>query len=346
MRYRHLRRTAIAVLAAVAFVLLLGLLVRQLLNTSQVRDKVTDWAERLAAERGLDLQIATMQWGVMPPRIVLLDVTLTDTEFAIQIDRLEVELSRIRVARRIIELRTVAAEGIRLRLEGTPRPRQDRGESLLRVVVHHLDLRDIAFEGNDLPGKIDVEVDGADVAWTTQGGTPAGFFSVARARMTASSLEPIEVSLRSRLLIDEGIRFPAWHLAGDGLSLTGTGSIADGALRLQAVGTIDLDRVSTAVHNPGLIGGTCPGDRHRGHQPRRSGRHRGESTDGHRGGLSVRGRRRPHDDRARSALRRPRRRQLPRRSRERHVPARAPRPGRPAPTGSSWWATGCRSAGS
>lgn len=256
MRYRHLRRTAIAVLASVAFVLLLGLLLRQVLASPTLRRAAVGWVERIAAERGLDLEVGSMHWGLLPPRVMLSDVTLTDTNFAVRIDRLEVELTQIRVARRIIELRTVAASGIHLRLEGKPRKRPRRGESLFRVVIRHLDLHDVAFEGEDLPGNIDVEVDGADLAWTTQGGTPAGFLAVARARMSASSLEPVEVSLRSRLLVEDGVRFPAWHLTGKGVSLDGSGSIADGALRLAATGAVDLRQMSRQIRNPGLLSGT------------------------------------------------------------------------------------------
>ena len=95
MRYRHLRRTAIAVLAAVAFVLLLGVLAQRALTSSGVRRTAIDLAERLARERGLDLEIGSLHWGFVPPRIVARDITLTDTEFAIRCDRLEVELTGV-----------------------------------------------------------------------------------------------------------------------------------------------------------------------------------------------------------------------------------------------------------
>jgi hypothetical protein len=245
------------VLASVAFVLLLGLLFRHILNSPRTRETATGWLERLAEERGGDLDIGSMQWGLLPPRVILSDVALTDTQFAIHVDRLEVELTRLRIARRVIELRTVAASGVRLRLEGKPRTRPRRGDSLFRVVVHHLDLHDVAFEGQDLPGKLDVEIDGADLAWTTERGTPAGFLSMATARLSAPSLETIELSLRSRLLVEEGLRFPAWYLSGEGLSLEGSGSIADGVLRLEATGNVSLDQVAEQIRNPGLLRGTA-----------------------------------------------------------------------------------------
>jgi len=140
VRYRHLRRTAVAVLAAVAFVLLLALLVGRVLSSPKVRTTVAGWIERAAREQGLELEVGSLSWGLLPPRAILREVTLTDNELAVRIDRLEVELTRIRVARRIIELETIAADGVRVRLDGLPRTAARRGRSPFRVVVRHLDL--------------------------------------------------------------------------------------------------------------------------------------------------------------------------------------------------------------
>ena len=256
MRYRHLRRTAIAGLAAMAFVLLIALSLGRVLSSSRVRASVASWLEGVAHDRGLSLEVGSLSWGVLPPRVILRDVELTGSQFGVLVDQLEVELTRIRAARRIIELRTVAADGIRVRLEGIPRTAPRRNSSLVRIVVRHLDLRDISFQGNDLPGHVDLAVDGANLVWTTEQATPAGFLAAHRVRLSAPGLEPLDLSLQSRVVVDDdGVRFPGWRLAGEGLSLSGTGTIAGGAVRLDATGTAELGRAATAIRNPGLLTG-------------------------------------------------------------------------------------------
>jgi hypothetical protein len=245
------------VLAAVAFVLLLALLVGRVLSSPKVRTTVAGWIERAAREQGLELEVGSLSWGLLPPRAILREVTLTDSELAVRIDRLEVELTRIRVARRIIELETIAADGIRVRLDGLPRKAVPRGRSLVRIVVRHLDLRDIAVEGVDLPGHIDLAVDGANVVWTTEQGTPSGFLSARRVRLSVPGLEPLDAAVQARLVLEEGLRFPAWRLHDHGLSLEGTAAIAGGALRLDAAGTVDLARVSSLIRDPGRLLGTA-----------------------------------------------------------------------------------------
>ena len=71
MRYRHLRRTVIAVLATVAFVLLLGLLLRTVLEAEPTRRLAIRQLERLAAGYGAELEVGDLHWGLLPPGIRL-----------------------------------------------------------------------------------------------------------------------------------------------------------------------------------------------------------------------------------------------------------------------------------
>ena len=57
MRYRHLRRTVIAVLATVAFVLIFGLLIRAVLDAETTRRAAIRWIERLAASYGAEVEV-------------------------------------------------------------------------------------------------------------------------------------------------------------------------------------------------------------------------------------------------------------------------------------------------
>ena len=57
MRYRHLRRTVIAVLATVAFFLLFGLAVRAVFQAEATRRLAQRWLEESAADYGADMVI-------------------------------------------------------------------------------------------------------------------------------------------------------------------------------------------------------------------------------------------------------------------------------------------------
>ncbi|HOC43140.1 MAG TPA: translocation/assembly module TamB domain-containing protein [Thermoanaerobaculales bacterium] len=253
MRYRHLRRTAIAVLAAVAFVLILALLAGRALNSLKVRTAVAGWLESAARGQGVELELGSLSWGIVPPRVIVEDVVVTGSEFTILLDRLEVELTRIRLARRIVELRTVAADGVRVRLDGLPRAAARRGRSPFRVMVRHLDLRNVELEGEGFPGRIDLAVTGASLVWVTEQGTPSGFLSARRAVVSAPALEPIELALQSRVIVAEGLRFPAWRLDGEGLSMAGNGALTGGALRLDAAGSVQLEQLASTIRSPGLL---------------------------------------------------------------------------------------------
>ncbi len=249
MRYRHLRRTVIAVLAAIAFVLGLGLLIRYMLEAPYSRQTAIRWLEQVADTFGVDLQVESLEWGYLPPRLRLGDVRVTAGQVQAEIDRLEVDLARLRVARRTLVLGTVAADGVRIRLEGLPerRPKRRRAAQV-RVMIRHLDLHDVSFEGTDLPGKIELAFGGLDAAWTTEEDIPRGYVSVDRARLAARGIEPLEVSVRARIDVTDGLEVPTLKIDGDGIRIEGSGGVSasDGA-RLTAAGTVDLARLDRIV---------------------------------------------------------------------------------------------------
>ncbi len=255
MRYRHLRRTVIAVLAAVAFVLTLGLLARFVLKSDTVKETTLRWMTEVAASRGFDLQVDDFQWEVLPPRAVMHGVTVNGPGISAEIERIEADLARIRVARRTLELGTVGASGVTVRLDDLPRTTTGSGKRIVRVAIRHLDLKDISFEGRNLPGHLDVLLDGVDVAWTKEREVPSGFIRIGRAQVTAPGIETIDVALQARLVVDQGLRLPSWQIDGSGLDLTGSGKIAGGAVQLDLSGRIDLEQLDRVIRGHGTLGG-------------------------------------------------------------------------------------------
>ena len=67
VRYRHLRRTVIAVLATVAFVLLFGLMIRAILEAGPIRRMAVRWIEQVAGGYGTELAIDDLHWGSCLP---------------------------------------------------------------------------------------------------------------------------------------------------------------------------------------------------------------------------------------------------------------------------------------
>jgi len=134
---------------------------------------------------------------VLPPRAILRDVELTGNQFGVHLDELEVELTRIRAARRIIELRTVAAQGIRVRFEGLPRTAPRRRSSLsgswsATSTSGTSGLR----RQRRSPGHVDLAVEGArPLVWTTEQATPAGSWRPAGPACRRPALEPLDFSL-------------------------------------------------------------------------------------------------------------------------------------------------------
>jgi len=256
VRYRHLRRTVIAVLAAVALVLLIALIAQKVLDSRLFRHAAVRWIENAAANRGFDLQVDEVEWDVLPPRTILRGVTLVGPGISAEIDRLEADLARIRVARRTLELGTVAASGVTVRLEDIPRTETRPGRSFVRVVVRHLDLSDVTFEGRNLPGNLEVDLDGLDFAWTREQETPSGFIRIERASVTVPGMNPFVMAVQARVKIDHGIRLPSWQIDGRGFDVQGSGEIAGGSVRMDLSAAVDLDELDRVLRTHDLLDGS------------------------------------------------------------------------------------------
>ena len=180
MRYRHLKRTVIAVLATIAFVLLFGLIIRTILEAPPTRRMAINWLEQLAEGYGAELEIGDLHWGILPPSLRLSQVRLDGGGIAADVEALQVDLGRIGLTDRSIELGTVAARGVHLAVDGLPESNGD-GEGLVKIYVRHFELDEVSFEGVDLPGGLSLDLDGVRAGWTRDDEVSKGFADVADA---------------------------------------------------------------------------------------------------------------------------------------------------------------------
>jgi autotransporter translocation and assembly factor TamB len=256
LRYRHLRRTTIAVLATVAAFLLVILVAKMLLTAGPTRRLAREWIEAVAKQRDLDVEIDDLSWGFIPPRLHLEGLRVEGPGIRAAIETADVDLARIWLTRQTIELGTVAADGVKLALDGTPSS-GDREEAKLKVKVRHLDLTRVEFVGTDMPGKIDLSLIGMDLRWSSEDGPPTGYVRIDRADLRIPGLSPFSLALAARLRIEDGLHIPSWTVASDGISLRGEGTIG-GQLgtSVAAAGAIDLTTLDRIVKAGGILSGT------------------------------------------------------------------------------------------
>ncbi|MGD8439045.1 MAG: translocation/assembly module TamB domain-containing protein [Holophagae bacterium] len=256
LRYRHLRRTIIAVLAMVAAFLMVALVARLLLTAGPTRRLARQWISNVAEQRDLELEIGELSWGFLPPRVHLEDVRLKGPGIRAEIERASVDLARVRLTRQTVELGTVVATGVRLALD-RPERVEPRGDRHLKVRARQLQLSDVELEGSGLPGRIDLDLSGMDAGWSSDGGPPSGFVRIERVELDAPSIRPIVVSLAARLTIDDGLQLPSWTAEGDGISLSGRGTVGgDTPTLIAARGRIDLTTLDRVVKAHNLLSGS------------------------------------------------------------------------------------------
>jgi hypothetical protein len=231
-----------------------------LLMAGPTRRLVRNWIQTVAAQRDLDLAIDDLSWGFIPPMVHLDGVRVEGPGIRAEIETAEIDLARVRFTRQIIELGTVAADGVKVALDGTPSTGK-KGQSRLKVRVRHLDLTRVEFVGTDLPGRIDLSLTGMDAGWSSDDGSPTGFVRVDRADLGIPGLAPFSVAVAARLRIEDGLRIPFWTVEGDGIALRGNGTIGGRAgTAFVASGTIDLANLDRIVKSGGILSGAIDVD--------------------------------------------------------------------------------------
>lgn len=255
LRYRHLRRTIIAVLATVAAMLLFALVARMLLTAGPTRRMARVWLEAAAERQGYELTIGDLGWGFLPPRLHLDDVHLVGHGVRAEIESAQVDVSRLWLTRQTIELGTVVADGVTLSLDNPALKRPTR-EGGPKVRVRNLQLSRLELEGSGLPGDLDLDLAGVDAGWSSEDGAPSGYARVDRAELRVPGLNPIVVTAAARLLIEDGVQVPLWTASGDGIDLRGHAGLgARTGTVLAGSGTIDLATLDRIVRSGGILSG-------------------------------------------------------------------------------------------
>ncbi len=259
MRYRHLRRTTIAVLATVAILLGGLLLAARVLSDARVRAAATRWLEvRVARATGVHLSIGDLEWGLLPPRLTLTGVEARLPGLTVRADRVSVDVADLRLARRTLELGTVSAHGVHLRLDAGELPRGGGGGSpWLRLVVRHLELDDVTVEGSDLPGGLAVGVTGLEAAWSATDGPPRGFLRAPQVRLDIPGMARVAGDLSLRFSLDNGLRISLFRFSSPGVALRGDATLArDGRVHVTAGGPLELAEVDRVTRVGGILQGS------------------------------------------------------------------------------------------
>lgn len=256
-RYRHLRRTGIAVLAMVA--VLLGILMgaAHLMRRESTRRAAARWlAVHAGRLTGAEVHTEDLEWGMLPPRIVLRGVRVETADAAVRADLLSVELAGLHVVRRTVELGTVVVDGLHVRFRPRAR-RRPRRTSWVKVSVRHLAVRNVEIEGTDLPGGLAVGLHGVRAAWTEADGPPRGLVHVSRLEVAVPGLRPIQAFAEARLAGGQGLDIRQWRLRTAEVDLTGTGRVSGSRLVLRGAGGIDLAKLDRTLRVGRVLRGDC-----------------------------------------------------------------------------------------
>jgi autotransporter translocation and assembly factor TamB len=257
VRYRHLKRTVIAVLATIAFLLIFGLAIRAVLEAEPSRRFAQSWLEETAAAYGAELEIGDLHWGLLPPGLRLSQVSFKGAGVEAEIDAMQVDLGRIWLTQRTIELGRVAAKGVRLSLTGLPQSSGD-GENQVKIRVRQFSLEDLEFEGVDFPGRIAIDLEGVRSSWSTEDDQSRGFAEVANARLEIGRMTPVDFSLLTRFVLgDNGVEFSNYRIESSGFELQGRGRIAGGRARFQIDGPVDIGWLDSFIRTRGLLDGAA-----------------------------------------------------------------------------------------
>lgn len=258
LRYRHLRRTIIAISVALAVVVLLVLSLWRVLESEAVRSFTARRLERVVKSvAGVDLEIGDLRWALAPPRMVFSDVRLEGKAVRAQLDWAAVELGGLAVARRTVILDTIEARGLRVVVREGPAVERIPHGSPVRIIVRHLDLKEIDAEGVGLPGGFGVVVDGGEMSWLQEWGVTRGFVSIEKVELAAPGLEPVSLGVDAGFRWRQGgLELPTVRLSGTDFDVEGAVTWSSEALTARLWGRLGLEELDRVIRARNLLEGS------------------------------------------------------------------------------------------
>jgi len=251
-RFRYLRRTAIALLAAFTLSLLLFLGLWRLLQSPRVCEATARYIESLVARGSSgELEISSLSWQLFPPRLKLKDVEFKGPELKFHLEKAGINLRGFHPARRSLVFSTVEIDGLDIEIQKTPdSSRKRNGGFPLDLVIDNLSLRRVSFNGHLL--KTDLELHGGELAWVREGSRNIGFFRIRQCRLKTGKMDEMQFGLAGSFS-REGHDYGCKHLliSGTDFNLQFCGKLSKGNLAGNLKGKLklrELDRVIRAHH--------------------------------------------------------------------------------------------------
>ncbi len=262
MRYRHLRRTLIAALAGAA--LLLGLMagLQRAVQTEGFERMLVHRLERWTGDAlGGDVTIGTASLSLLPFRLELEHVRVGFPGWEVTARHLAVSGIGMRPSRARLDLGSVSLDGIRVRASVLPTTRRRTGaRRWIRIRVRQLDLHDGLVEGLPLPGRLQLDAGSVELAWTTAGGPPRGYFRSGPFHLKLPRMQPVRGTLSARLRLEDGLVVPHFVLRSSLIDGTGRGSLRSGAVWMAFSGGGRLETLSRSLRLGRLLAGKVTAD--------------------------------------------------------------------------------------
>jgi TamB, inner membrane protein subunit of TAM complex len=259
-RRRHLSRTAIGLLLALAFWTVVGMLAVRLLDQPDVRRWIADQiASRLSGALQQPVRVEEARVSLYPPRLSLLGVEVGTPETLLaRAEVIELAPGPLRVAERELVIDHVLVRGVRIR---GSLPKSAPGGTQgpwLRVVVRQLELRDVEVEKLALPPDLMIAASNVEARWVG-----SLRFPISAAVLQAGSFTlraPGVEEVRGHLLLWASRSPTGWTIgkaraAGRGWSVDGSGNVRDGVLHGQGRCEMDLPELERVLHLGAGLGG-------------------------------------------------------------------------------------------
>ena len=257
---RHLTRTAIGLLAAIAVwmgLLALGLWVVGLPGTRVwLAGELTS---RLTRAVGQPVRVSDAGVSLDPPRLVVRGVEVGPPGAPVlKVDLAEVLVGRIRLATREVDIDNLRLVGVSVDLQALPTAPRSRGGAWVSVVVRQLELEDLQIQRLAIPGGTLISARDVDARWSGSRRSPinAAVLHIGSFTISPPGVEPISGSVTAWGRKTAG----GWELGrlragGNGWQVTASGDQTRDVVRASGTLDFELSRLDRTLHiGAGLAG--------------------------------------------------------------------------------------------